>query len=241
MAYAVINPVINPDNPKGSMMSSVEIIFRGMSLKPDTDYKYTETYNAIYKRVELVFTGTGDYTGVRKLAYSLPDKRWLTAYTVTVTGASGGGSYYPNDLVELTADKPPEGMQAGAWSITAGVNFMSKGELGASFIMPSKDVNVTLTFKEIPVTTPPETDPPTTEPPVTEPPETEPPVTEPPATDPITVPPVTEPVTTKPFSVTDDAREIIKKGIIWGSILFLSLAALTVVSIILFKKDKNQE
>ncbi len=241
MAYAVIKPVINPDNPRGSMMSSVEITFRGMTLKPDTDYMYTETYNATYKRVELVFTGTGEYTGVRKLAYSLSDSRWLTAYTVTVTGASGGGSYYPNDLIELTANTPPEGMEAGAWSITAGVNFMSKGQLGASFIMPSKDVNVTLTFKEIPVTTPPETDPPITTPPVTEPPVTQPPVTEPPATDPVTVPPVTEPVTTDPFDDTKIGREIIKKGIIWGSILFISLAALTAVSIIFFKKDKNQE
>ncbi len=240
MAYAVITPVINPENPKGSMMTSVDITFRGMTLTAGADYTYIENYNAEYNRVELVFTGIGEYTGVRKLAYSLTDKRWLTAYTVTVTGATGGGSYYPNDIVLITADTPPEGMEVGTWSITDGVNFMSKGELGASFIMPSKDVSVSLTFREIPVTTPQET---TTSEPVTtpEPVTVTEPVTEPPVTEPVTDPAKTEPVTTGPFIETDLAKDFIKKSVLWGSILLVSLAALTVSSIILFKKEKNQD
>ncbi len=235
--FAEIKPIINTEAPEGSMTASPGITFRGGELTLGVDYTYKETYNPYYNRVELIFSGAGDYVGERRMAYKIDDGRWLTVmYSVSAPGASGGGLYYPNDLVELRPDTSPAPGEILEWSISGGISFMSKGERGASFIMPSQEVSVMLTIRKI-ETTPPVTTQPA---PVTEPPLTE---TEP-ATDPLTEPatePLTEEQTTKPFGRTDDAQQYIKKAIIWGVALFLSLAALTAASIVLFKKDKSEE
>ncbi len=231
--FAEIKPIIDTGMPRGSMMTSPGITFRGGALTLGVDYTYTEIYNPDYNRVELIFSGAGDYVGERRMAYKIVDGRWLTEmYTVSAPGASGGGLYYPNDLVELRPAASPSSDEILEWGISGGIDFMSKGEKGASFIMPSHDVSVTLTFRKIETTPPVTTQPaPVTDPPVTE---TEP-FTEP-ATE-----PRTEEQTTQPFGRTEDAHQYIRKAIIWGVVLFLSLSALAAASIALFKKDKSEE
>lgn len=228
---AVITPVIDRSQPKGAMMSSVKVAFRSEVLIYGIDYTYTEAYSESYERVELTFTGHGQYTGTQKIAYYMSVGEFLPAYSLTVGGASGGGQYFPGEQVVLYPDTPPEGYEVGEWIIN-GASFMSKSRLAAVLEMPERDVSVTLSFREIPVTEPPETDRPETDSPDTGPPETEPPDT---TSDP------GDETTEPPYIFPPDGRDYIRRAIIWGGLFTLSLAALITLIALMFKKEKKTD
>ncbi|HHT53376.1 MAG TPA: leucine-rich repeat domain-containing protein [Clostridiales bacterium] len=232
--HAEISPTVDTERPQGSMMTSAEVKFNGKPLTYGIDYTYTEEYNSEYRRVELVFSGLGEYTGTQKLVYRIADGRWIDAYKVTVVGASGSGWYYHNDIVEMSADPPP-GMEAGEWHFSEGVEYMSIRGNAATFVMPARDVTVTLTFVPVEETT---TD---TEYGETTTTELEPETTTTPPEEQTTELPdePTEPPETEPFIITPEGWELVKKAIIWGVVLLVSLSALVVASIILLKKEKT--
>jgi len=240
--HADISPAIDAERPQGSMVTSVEVSFMGKLLTYGIDYTFTEEYNSQYRRVELVFTGLGEYTGTKRLAYRFADDRWLTPHLVTVIGASGSGWYYHNDIVEMSADPAPAGMEVGEWHFSEGVEYTSVRGDDAMFVMPDRDVTVTLTFVPIEETSTPDTEETTTAPleseTSTEPYE-EQPITEPPTTEPPDEP--TELHETEPFIKTPEGWEIIKKAIVWGAVLLVSLTAMVAASIILLKKEKIEE
>jgi hypothetical protein len=240
--HADISPVIDTERPQGSMVTSVEVRFLGKPLTYGIDYTFTEEYNSQYRRVELVFAGLGEYTGTKRLAYRLADNKWLTPHWVTVTGASGSGWYYHNDIVEMSADPAPAGMEVGEWHFSEGVEYTSVRGDDAMFVMPDRDVTVTLTFVPIEETSTPDTEETTTAPPeyeTTTEPHEEQTTTEPPATESPDEP--TEPAETEPFIRTPEGWEIVKKAIIWGVVLLVSLTAMVAASIILLKKEKIEE
>jgi len=153
---------------------------------------------------------------------------------MSVVGASGSGWYYHNDIVEMSADPPP-GMEAGEWHFSEGVEYMSIRGNAATFVMPARDVTVTLTFVPVEETT---TD---TEYGETTTTELEPETTTTPPEEQTTELPdePTEPPETEPFIITPEGWELVKKAIIWGVVLLVSLSALVVASIILLKKEKT--
>ena len=223
------------------MIKKLNVSFRGRPLLPEADYTYTVTENQQYGRLEVTLTGIGEYTGTYEWGFSAYTGDALRRYTVhtgdNVTyGIAGGGLYYRGDTVRLTPAEPvPNGREA-VWTIDDG-HFISANNGYASFTMPAHDVTVSLTLKEIPVTDPPDTEP------VTTPPDTEP-ITTPPDTEPITTPSDTTPDTTvphdtttrEPYSHTVEGLQYVRTAILWGVILFVSLAAFVGLCIMLFRK-----
>lgn len=211
--------------------------FRGALLGQDVDYTYTVKFNGAQGRVEVEVVGIGGYTGRGEWGFSAYTGEALKRYTVTATGAQGGGEYYRGDTVRLAPSEPiPAGYEAVWTSDDVTLTVFPDG--GAGFTMPARPVSVTLTLRPAPETTPPDTTPPDTEP-VTTPPET-PPDTTPPET----VPPdtgITAPVETTtrpPYSHTDPGRQYLRTAILWSVVLFVSLAAFVGVCVTLFRRKR---
>ena len=79
----------------------------------------------------------------------------VSAYTVTVTNGSGGGSYEEGESVSITADAAPDGQQFSKWTGTDGLTFTSGSAASATatFTMPARNVTLAATYEDIPVTT----------------------------------------------------------------------------------------
>ena len=214
------------------MIRSVAVTYRGKLLTEGVDYTTSLEYSAQKSRIIITVTGMGEYAGSRRAAYSSLTGNKLNSYTLTVTGGTGSGEYFRDDIVEIHPNEPiPEGMEA-VWTVE-GTKLRQGNNEKAVIEMPAHDVTVTLGYRQAAVTKPPVTTTPppedvTTPPPaddVTTPPvETEPPVTTPAETDP-------------PFGDTDVAHEFMSRAVLFGAVLMVSLAGFVVMCIFMFKKD----
>lgn len=228
--FAVISAVIDTAPTAEGKVSSVTVTFRDLELTEGTDYKLSNAFIENYKRVELTVTGIGDYSDEVTVAYSTVTGGRLTPYTLTVSGGSGSGVYYKNDVVSMIPDaEPPSGYRT-VWSVE-GASLTASGDNGAAFVMPGRDVSVSVGFEAI-ETTPPDTEPPE---PVTDE------VTTPPVTEPVTTPPDTGEETTLPYLKTPEGRRYMRRAMIWGGVLFLSLAAGVAVCIFMFRKENKKK
>ncbi len=192
--------------------------FRGALLERDVDYTYTVKFNGAQGRVEVEVVGIGGYTGRGEWGFSAYTGEAFKRYTVTATGAQGGGEYYRGDTVKLAPSEPiPAGYEAVWTSDDVTLTVFSDGS--AEFTMPARSVSVTLTLRLAPETTP----------------ETTPPDTVPPDTG--TTAPV-ETTTKPPYSHTDPGRQYLRTAILWGVVLFVSLAAFVGVCVTLFRRKR---
>ena len=237
---------VNPDLSQSGadIVRDITVSYRGTVLTEGVDFVCEREYFSQHNRIILTIKGIGEYGGELTQGYSSLTGTILNTYNLTVIGASGSGVYYRDDRVTLIPSLPtPEGKEA-VWSCDNG-RFLYADNDRATLEMPAKDVVVTLTYKDAPVTEPPVTTPPVTTPPVTTPPITEPPVTEPPVTTPPeTIPPETEtqvPETTRPpYSDTEVGQSYLTKAMIWAFVLLGSLAVFVVLIILTFKGNKKQ-
>lgn len=214
------------------MIRSVAVTYRGKLLTEGVDYTVSIEYSAQKSRNTVTVTGMGEYAGSRRAAFSSLTGNKLNSYTLTVTGGTGSGEYFRDDIVEIYPNEPiPEGMEA-VWTVD-GAKLRQGNNEKAVIEMPAHDVTVTLGYRQAAVTKPPVT---TTTPPddITTPPPADD-VTTPPAE---TDPPVTTPAETDPpFGDTDAARQFMGRAALFGAILVVSLAGFVVMCIFMFKKD----
>src|SRR5690554_2237536 len=77
----------------------------------------------------------------------------VTTYAVTVNSGTGGGSFAEGATVSITANEPATGKVFDKWTTTDGVAFANENSANTTFTMPAKDVTVTATYKDAPVTT----------------------------------------------------------------------------------------
>lgn len=230
ITHAVIKPVIDTTKPKGGMMTALSITFRGTAMLEGVDYTVREEYSERYGRVELTFSAIGDFVGERKIAYYITTGNYAVAFSVSAEGGEGGGKYFPGDLVTIKPTKIPTGMEVGGWSIT-GADLMSQSKIAAVFEMPERDVTVKINLVPIP-----ETEPVTETTAQTEP-ATEPVTSE----DVLTAPPTDTAGTTAPGTelLPPDSEPYMRRAIIWGALLFVSLAAMITAGIFMFRNDNS--
>jgi len=76
-----------------------------------------------------------------------------TTYAVTVNSGTGGGSYTAGATVTITAGNAPFGKVFDKWTTTDEVSFANASSATTTFTMPAKNVTVTATYKDAPVTT----------------------------------------------------------------------------------------
>ena len=79
-----------------------------------------------------------------------------TTYALTVTNGTdntGGSPYAAGTEVSITANDPASGKQFKEWTTSNGGTFASATSASTTFTMPDKDVTVTATYKDAPVTT----------------------------------------------------------------------------------------
>lgn len=233
-----IQPTFDITKQGTDVIQGLEVRFRGTLLTADVDYTYTVALIGEYSRIEITVLGMGGYTGSEVWGYSYHTGDALKRYTVSVSGADGGGEYYRDDIVTLTPSVPvPEGYRA-VW-VADGVQLRRADNTCATFSMPARAVSVTLTLERLPETTPPETTPP--EPPTTTVPET-PTTTEPSTSTPgsDTTAPATpaETTTREPYNHTQQGEAYMRTAILWGVVLFCSLAAFVGLCVAMFRKKK---
>ena len=77
----------------------------------------------------------------------------VTTYAVTVTNGTGGGNFAAGATVSITANEPATGKVFDKWTTSDGVVFANANSATTPFAMPAKDVAVTATYKDAPVTT----------------------------------------------------------------------------------------
>ena len=70
-----------------------------------------------------------------------------TAYKVTVKNGEGSGKYEPGATVNIKANAAPAGMVFDRWTTADGITFASEMSASTTFIMPSRAVTVTPTYK----------------------------------------------------------------------------------------------
>ncbi len=227
-----IEPEINLSASGVSMIKSIKLTFGDTLLVHNTDYTYEVVHNKKNARLEVTVTGIGSCTGSATWGFSAYTGEALMRFDVVSTSGdiAGLGEYYRDDTVTLTPSTPvPEGYEV-IWTLE-GVSSSECSGNSISFSMPAHTVSASYTLRQKPIET--TTEPPVTEPPVTEPPITEPPVTEPPVTD----PPVT--TTRPPYDHTQQGEQYLRTAVLWGLILFASLAAFVALCIVSFKKKKD--
>ena len=70
-----------------------------------------------------------------------------TGYTVTVNSGTGGGDYAEGAIVTITADAALSGKVFDKWTTSDGVTFANDSSATTTFVMPTKAVTVTATYK----------------------------------------------------------------------------------------------
>ena len=73
----------------------------------------------------------------------------IETYLLTVENGSGGGNYAPGSQVTIKANPPAEGKEFDKWISEGGGEFEDPNEMLTVFTMPSNDVIVTATYKEL--------------------------------------------------------------------------------------------
>ncbi|MDL2238193.1 sortase B protein-sorting domain-containing protein [Christensenellaceae bacterium OttesenSCG-928-K19] len=81
----------------------------------------------------------------------------IPEYTLTVTGGTGGGSYEEGDVVAITAAAPADGKEFDTWTSSGGGTFADAKSASTTFTMPSEDVTITATYKDVATNTDPQT------------------------------------------------------------------------------------
>jgi len=76
-----------------------------------------------------------------------------TGYTLTVNNGTGSGEFAVGATITITADDPAAGKVFDKWTTGDGVNFADATASTTTFVMPAKNVTVTATYKDAPVTT----------------------------------------------------------------------------------------
>ena len=74
-----------------------------------------------------------------------------TTYTITVNGGSANKTKAGvNETINITANSAPAGKVFDKWTTSSGVTFASATSMSTTFKMPSKNVTVTATYKDLP-------------------------------------------------------------------------------------------
>ncbi|HZK25081.1 MAG TPA: hypothetical protein VFC74_06805, partial [Oscillospiraceae bacterium] len=76
-----------------------------------------------------------------------------TTYAVTVNSGTGSGNFAEGETVNITANTADAGKVFDKWTTTDGVAFASANSATTTFVMPAKNVTVTATYKDAPVST----------------------------------------------------------------------------------------
>ena len=76
-----------------------------------------------------------------------------TGYTLTVNNGTGSGEFAVGATITITADAAPSGKVFDKWTTGDGVDFADATASTTTFVMPAKNVTVTATYKDAPVTT----------------------------------------------------------------------------------------
>lgn len=230
-----VEPEIALGYSGADMIRSLKVSFGDTVLTPDVDYTYEVVYIQNYSRLEVTVVGIGRCNGSATWGFSSYTGDPLKRYDVVAANGAdidGLGEYYRDDRVTLApAEAVPENYEV-IWTVD-GVSSTHTSGNSVSFNMPAHAVGVSYVLSPKPVdTTPPDTEPPVTEPPVTEPPVTEPPVTEPPVTEPY------DTTTRPPYGQTQQGEQYLRTAVLWGAVLFASLAAVVGLCIAMFRKKK---
>jgi hypothetical protein len=72
------------------------------------------------------------------------------AYEVTVNPGTGSGSYVAGQTVTITANAAPAGKVFDKWTTSSGVAFANASGASTTFTMPSSNVTVTATYRDLP-------------------------------------------------------------------------------------------
>jgi len=126
-----------------------------------SQYVNVDEYSNAYRTAEegdpAIFPGYFTYNyngGSNTILVKKPDKGASTgdsskAYTVTVNGGKGGGSYAEGATVKIAANAPATGKAFDKWTAT-GVTLTNPNNASTSFVMPGGNVTLTATYKDLP-------------------------------------------------------------------------------------------
>jgi len=106
----------------------------------------TQADTAIY----MVVAATPDhFSGLQKYYYRVKLFRGTTTYELTVNNGSGNGNYYAGQVISINANPAPSGHVFDRWTSTGGAVFANVNVASTTLTMPTNDVIVTATYKDI--------------------------------------------------------------------------------------------
>ena len=123
-----------------------------LTATPNSGYKFKE-WQVVSGGVTVTankFTMPGNAVTVKAIFEVLPP----TTYAVTVTGGTADKAVAAEgETVTITAGTAPAGQTFDKWTTSDGVSFANENNASTTFVMPSKAVSVTATFKALPAGT----------------------------------------------------------------------------------------
>jgi len=117
----------------------------------DSNVQTGKTYTyKVSATVSGLSSGYSNEATATMITITLPSS---TTYKVTVNSGTGGGSYAAGAKVNITASAAPSGKMFDKWTTSDGVTLANAANSGTFFTMPSKEVTVTATYKDLPAGT----------------------------------------------------------------------------------------
>ena len=120
-----------------------------LTATPDSGYKFKE-WQVVSGGVTIIankFTMPGTAVTVKAVFEEI-------TYAVTVTGGTTDKAVAAEgETVTITAGTAPAGQEFDKWTTSDGVSFANENNASTTFVMPSKAVAVTATFKALPPST----------------------------------------------------------------------------------------
>ena len=135
-------PKTLPVQLEGDVQKDLEVTWDLSSYNPEEEG--VQTITGTFAETDLI--GNPDKVQAEVSVTVLP---LHAKYKVTVENGSGSGQYEEGSTVTVKADDPAEGMKFDKW-VSEDVEFADAESEETTFVMPSKDVTVTATYKALP-------------------------------------------------------------------------------------------
>jgi len=123
-------------------------------VKLDSEYSNSTIVVKANGNILTLKDGNYELNNMKESFYVTIEGVKLNTYVVHVENGSGSGNYEHGTLVNITANKAPEGKVFDQWSSNGDVTFADKTAESTTFTMQTSSVNITALYKDIVVTPP---------------------------------------------------------------------------------------